>query len=247
MKNTLIKIFLILLSFIVINITTISQCNAQIGVITYTASTCGSSCTTVSVNTTSATLIVIGITAGATISAPTDSKSNTWTLVRTEQANASGARQRVYYCYPCTVGTNHAFTSPSGVTNIHVLAVSGTRTATDPLDQQNGAGHDISSSIASGSITPSANGALVFYQFGGFNPGAAPSLTSGGSGMTLLRTVATGSSHSGGAWYEIQTTATVRNITGTSSSSPHATGIIVSFAVPDVAPTEDIKLLLSEW
>lgn len=231
---------LVLLLLILLGACTSPVIHAQIGVISYTAATCGGGgCTTPAITTTGATGIWIGINGGPTgWTTPTDSKGNTWVLVRTEAANASGAKVGVWYCqHPCTVGISHTFTSPVSTSNIHVLALSGTRTASTPLDQQVGVHTDLSGSIASGNLTPSVNGCAVFYLFGGFNPGGLPSLTSGGGSFTLLRAVGTGTSHAGGAWYEIQTTATTRNVTGSSTSSPHATAIMVSIFPPAVAPT----------
>lgn len=211
---------------------------AQISVISYTAATCGTGgCTTPTVNTTSATSIIIGVNGGTSgWATPTDNKGSTWNLVRTETAIVSGAKIGVWYCDPCNVGTGHTFTTGVSTSNIHILALSGTRTSS-MLDQQVGVSTDLSGSIATGNMTPSVNDCAIFYIFGAFNPGTAPSLTSGGGTFSLIRTVATGTSHAGGAWYEIQTTATTRNVTGSSTSSPHATAIMVSIFPPSVAPT----------
>lgn len=198
--------------------------------------------TTGSITTTGADLIVIGINyqnlAVANIS---DSKGNTWTAVRTEQVSAFPsvvAACTLYYCSNPTVGTGHTFTTTCRFVNVFVLAVSGARTATTPLDQQNGAATG-AASVATGSITTSVSNCLVFTVFGAFNPGAAPTITSGGTGFTTPTgwSVPTATAEAGAAAYKIETTTATENVTWNSTGSPHATAIIASFMPPAVAST----------
>lgn len=194
--------------------------------------------TTVAVNTTGSNLIVIGINYTSSISPNiSDSKGNTYTLIQTQTATiAAGAACSLYYCSAPIVGSGHTFSTTSTFVNIFVLAVSGARTATTPLDQQNGAATSLTSSISTGAITPSVSGCLVFTVFGAFNPGAAPTITGGSVGFTIPTgwNIATSTSEAGAAAYKIETATPTENVKWSSTGSPHATAIIASFFPPAV-------------
>ena len=196
-------------------------------------------------NTTGADLIVVGINYhNSFIGGVSDSKGNTYTLIRTEAAGVGAyAACRLYYATGVTVGTGHTFSTTAGISNIFVLAVSGARTTSTPLDQQNGANTAVSASVATGSITTSVADCLVFTVYGGFNPGGAPSMTSGGSGFTVPSgwSIATSTSEAGAASYKIESGTASENVTWTSTSSPHSAAIIASFMPPAVAAS--VKLL----
>lgn len=243
MKNLLYKLLLILLPFTVINVVTIPiQCKAQIAFVSSTSSAFGvGGGTTGSINTTGADRIVIGVNGHASFwGGVSDNKGSTWNLVRTETAISNGAKAGTWYCDPCNVGTGHTFTTTAGVANIFVISVSGTRTASTPLDQQNGGANSSGGTQATGSITPTANGCLIFAVYGGFNPGASPTITSGGTGFSNIGAYTTSTSEAGRADYKIQTgSASSENVTYNSASSPHGAAIIISIFPPAAAVTTE--------
>lgn len=134
---------------------------------TQIASVSGASVTTASVDTTGANLIVLGLSAYAnadmTIS---DSKGNTWTaLTRYEGSYLGSFFSRLYYCLSPTVGSGHTFSAANnGTLQYAVLSVQAF-SGVDVYDSaENGATDSAGSATAlsTGSVTPSANGALVF-------------------------------------------------------------------------------------
>lgn len=195
--------------------------------------------TTGGVDTSGADLLVVGVNYHRSFVGATplsDSKGNTWTLIDTADSGL-GAICRLYYCTPGgNVGTGHTFSTTTGFSNIFALAFSGARTATTPFDQSN-KGSNNTASVATGSITPSVNDCVVVTVYGGFNPGAAPTMTSGGASFTVPTgfSIATSTSEAGAESYSIQTTATAVNVTWTSTSSVHSTAIIASFFPPAAA------------
>lgn len=211
-----------------------------IAVVNTKAGTFGSTWgTTGTVDTSGANLLVVGINYHRSFVGATplsDSKGNTWTLIDTSDTGL-GAICRLYYCTPGgNVGTGHTFSTTTGFSNIFAIAFSGARTASTPLDQQN-KGANNTASVATGSITPSANDCVVVTVYGGFNPGAAPTMTSGGGSFTVPTgfSIATSTSESGAESYSIQTTATAANVTWTSAGSVHSSAIIASFFAPAAA------------
>ena len=103
------------------------------------------------INTTGSDLIVIANAGGGSSATPTDSAGNTWISI---QASNSAW---IWYAHNVTTSSSHTFTidNPyyqSGV----VLAYSGSRTTSAPLDQSNsGSGYQ------PGSITPTTSGELI--------------------------------------------------------------------------------------
>jgi hypothetical protein len=92
--------------------------------------------TTSGIDTTGATLLVLGVSdftggPGVTIS---DSKGNTWTALTAFSNSAGAMRVRIYYAWNPSVGTGHTFTSAgTGVyTAIAASAFSGIETGSDP-------------------------------------------------------------------------------------------------------------------
>lgn len=207
----------------------------------------GAGGTTTSANTTGANLIVIGLSyqqsSGANIS---DNKGNTYISVST-QAILGGSAGVIYYCSNPTVGTGHTFTTTSHFCNIFMLAVSGARTLSTPSDQQNGASNAAGTSQASGNVTTSVSGELIFTLCGAFNPGAAPTITAGDTGFTIPSgwSVPTSTAEAGAAAYKIETGTATENITWTSTSTPNIVSLIATFMPPAVAsPNSPLFLVL---
>jgi hypothetical protein len=108
--------------------------------------------TSVPANTTGATLLVALMEGTATLSAPSDSHSNTWTPLTTY---GTSAFFKFYYVTTPTVGASHTFTNNSGGgTVLYVAAFSGInggfQTGTDA-----GSTTPSGATIQPGSITPS--------------------------------------------------------------------------------------------
>lgn len=192
------------------------------------------SATSASMNSTGATLIVIMCTYRTAQSYPTitDSKSNIWTRINNYDGgsgNVSGVA--AYYCSNPIVGTGHTFTETgANYGAISVFACSGTRTASTPLDQQNGQYiATLGATATPGSITPSANNCIVFSGVMNYN-GSAPTMP---SGYTAGFTWTTSTAYAGGAGYQIQTTATATNPSwGNMNAGANGAVNIVSFFEP---------------
>lgn len=167
-----------------------------------------------SIDTTGASLLVIAVAYGGTITV-SDSKSNTWTAL-TEYAN-SGQKQRIYYAANPTVGAGHTFTvSGTGVVAAFAASSWSGVDTTSPFDVGSGASGATlvtGAGMGSASLTPAANGALVLDTC---SHAVAVSGVAGANGFTLLDAVAfsSGVNYGLGASYVIQTTAaTVSNAT----------------------------------
>lgn len=118
--------------------------------------------TTVAIDTSTATLIVIGVTENSSIPAVvSDSKGNTWVAL-TRQASSNGA-SRQYYCLTPIVGTGHTFSATAGGCSaaISVIALSGAAVSSTFV-QENGIFTNGSPSSQSRGLSSSASdGAIV--------------------------------------------------------------------------------------
>jgi hypothetical protein len=157
-----------------------------------------------------------------------DSKGNDWTPL-TDYVAATTYHGRIYYAKNATVGSGHTFTV-SGTGNYPgfvVLAFSGSD-LTAPFDQENGAVSSSATSLATGSVTPSADNALLVALLG-FDPDA----TSFGidSSFTLgpLRARVGGSVIGCQSAYKIQTSAGAESPTFSWSGSVAAAAVIATF------------------
>src|SRR5580765_7474142 len=114
-----------------------------------------SGATTAAIDTTGANLLVISASwVGFGSDSVSDSKGNTWVPLT---QHASGTKKhQFFYCLTPTVGTGHTFTvSGGGFPAAIVYAFSGAAS----YHAENG--NAVFSPGASGTVTPSANGALV--------------------------------------------------------------------------------------
>lgn len=127
----------------------------------------GNTVTTPSIDTTGATLLVLGFTfytGGSATNPPTvtDSKSNVWTplVVSSVAANMGSI---LYYSTNPVVGSGHTFTetASNSFPSIAILAVSG-GLSPNVFDQQNGNNNNGGgSSITTQNVTPSADNELL--------------------------------------------------------------------------------------
>ena len=189
------------------------------------ASTDANTATTSAIDTTGATLLVMAV--GNFSSAPThsDSKGNIWV-----SAGSSGSNPLVtmWYVKNPTVGAGHTFTcsSTGNAPVIMVLAFSGTDTTAD-VDQTNSANGSGVTSLATGSVTPSANNEVVVTMMA-HNDSTAPTIDSGFTLADGIRN-SVSLSYGGGSAYLIQTTATAENPTWSVTNSTNITTVIATF------------------
>jgi hypothetical protein len=127
----------------------------------------GSNVTTAAIDTSGATLLVMGLGSwGAQPEASvSDSKGNTW--VPLDQAQVIGHRRvRLFYATNVSVGSGHTFTAAgtSSLPCIGVYALAGAH-ASAPFDQQNSAGSGGVTSLQTGSVTPSEDDEIIMSAF----------------------------------------------------------------------------------
>jgi len=156
----------LLVSTLTVYAASVLSCPAAFGAIALVANaTAGSSnttsVTTAAIDTTGASLLVAGVSnyTGGTL---TDSMSNTWTLL-TGSVGGVDCRMNFYYAKNATVGVGHTFTFSNGTATypaISVTAWSGADPA-NPFDVQSRAvASGLTSSIATGTITPGSTNEL---------------------------------------------------------------------------------------
>jgi len=183
-----------------------------------------STVTSGAVDTTGATLIVVGLAldSGGTISL-SDSKGNSWTALGSTTQGAT--KCILYYSVPTSTGSAHTFTN-GGAFNfctIFVNVFSGGK-LTNVFDQQNGAGAT-ATTVATGSVTPTENNEVVVTALA-LSGAALPTSIDGGFTKTDSQEFGGGNNYGGSIAYLIQTTATAANPTWTrTNSNPMATRI----------------------
>lgn len=218
---------------------------AQIAVVTsYSVAVGASGGSTGSGNTTGANLLIAVLgyfkSSGPNIS---DSKSNSWTLVNKYEDATSNAGVAIYYSWgSVSVGSSHTFSTTSHFATFFVIAVSGARTATNPLDQFNGTATSTATSpFNPGSITPSVSGTIVVS--GVFQNAADPAPTSP-SGYTLIGAYAVGTSYPGGGAYKILSGSGSENPGFGVTAGDNGAAIVANFMPPAVAPTTNARFFL---
>lgn len=190
----------------------------------------GGGITTSAIDTTGADFIVLGCLQYSTHSAPTDNKSNTW-IELTLHGDGASTNNWIAYCQNPTVGSGHTFTLGPQYACIAVAAFSGSKAT--PFDVENGAG-GTSTTLSTGSITPSENNELLIFTDGNLNSTNGPQTVSVG---TLLDQLNRPTGPAIALAYEIQTTATARNPTFSwGGASVLVAGSIASFKAA-AAPT----------
>lgn len=190
-----------------------------------------------SIDTTGASLLVMGLAGFQPVNAYTisDSKSNTWTPLTLKATGAANeARTQLFYVANPTVGTGHTFTwayAGYGNATAAVIAFSGAATAS-PFDLENGfAINSEVSTIQPGSITPSENNEVVVVM-GGFPNDMTSGTGAIDGGFTIAHQQNFGGSNVVGGLmaYLIQTTAAAANptITAPTGTDPMS-AVIASF------------------
>lgn len=144
----------------------------------------GSFAQTSAIDTTGANLLVI-VTAGSGASVG-DSKSNTWTGLTSTSIDGYGYL-RVWYCLSPTVGTGHTFSVVGNYVSLCAAAYSGV----DAYDQESTNNGSSAGTGTPGSVTPSANGALIVW--GGAAGSGSPTIASITTGTVEQNTTGTNS------------------------------------------------------
>lgn len=159
---------------------------------------------------------------------PGGGSANTWTP-HTAQ-NSTNARIQISHVTNPTVNASHTFATLTGSSAFPALSEQtflGVDTSS-PFDGENGANTGGATSLATGNVTPSANGAVLFACLA---IGVVDTPTMGGSGWSAPIGTAFNSGHSFGVWcsYKIQTTATAEQATFNWSTSTDAATSIAAF------------------
>jgi hypothetical protein len=141
-----------------------------------------------------------------------DSKSNTWTLIRTQADVAGGGLVTTDHyrsATPATVGSGHTFSLSGGTfAAIAVTAFAGGATSAID-DQENSTGGGAGTTISTGSITPTVDNTIVITTIV-TSDGADPDTINGG--FTIAVHLSSGGANFGaGIAYLVQTTATAAN------------------------------------
>ncbi len=189
--------------------------------------------TTDAIDTSTADLIIIGISDYGGITdpgcTPSDSKSNMWTGITAYTSVGGGSRTKIWYSRATSVGSGHTFTCAATSTYvvITVLAVSGS--AASPLDQENGDHLNGSNDVQPGPITPTLDNELVVTVFCNDSVSITVPAPSGYTitdqvDMLALNRV------EGAMAYQIQTTATATDPTWEGNANDEAAAI-ASFKV----------------
>ncbi len=169
--------------------------------------------TTSNIDTTGATLLVVGICSfGTDPTTISDSNSNTWNAL-TIFTTGGGQRVRLFYALNPIVGSGHSFTfsATGSAAVILVSAFSGADT-TSPFDSENGSG----SSPTPGAVSPSEDNELIVTIVCDLSSAATID-----SGFTVTDSVAfiPGTALQGGMAYLIQTAAASANPTWNDGSA----------------------------
>lgn len=199
---------------------------------TFAGSTNGA--TSPAIDTTGATLLVVGVSYLQSAAAPTisDSKGNTWTAL-TQRVGGNVHNSRLYYCENPTVGTGHTFTMTGTGSKalFGVQAFSGTKNAA-VFDAENGGTSGVAlTSKATGSVTPAANNSVLVALLGlDLNIANVPAID---SGFTITDKQAPNAGSTGeigfGMAYLIQGTAAAINPTWSWSANDYPTVHLAAF------------------
>ncbi len=186
--------------------------------------------TTSSATTTGANLIVVHV-AWFSLSTPTavvsDSKGNTWSPLTASVSDATWSSQ-FFYCSSPTVGSGHTFTATAASASAVVTFQAWSNMSTSSVfDQQNGGTGVGTSSVATGSITPSQANTVVIV---GYVANNSRTFSSFSDGTYTSSDTETGTGTGlGGMGYKVFTAASAQNITVNFSGNSTNAAVIASF------------------
>lgn len=197
-----------------------------------TGSGTANSITTSSIDTTGASLIVVGMSRDDSTQ-PTglsDNKNNQWTHIITVVQGAT--RSSLFYTKATNVGAGHTFTNDriSNFCTLYVGAFSGEAGEYPFLVDKTAANNISSTTLSTGSITPTYNNELIVTHLGISGAGTPISID---SGFTEIGEIDfnTGVYYGGSMAYIIQTTASAVNPTWTRTNSNPMATTMASFAL----------------
>jgi hypothetical protein len=146
-----------------------SQATVQL-VASVNATAAGAGLTTPAINTTGASFIIASVNKFAS-SAPvpdfSDSKGNTWHPITWTHSQDNG-KPLFYYAYNATVGSGHTFSTTASDAAVNVMAFSGVKSSSDPLESGNDSVDTQGTNLyqADAAITPASAGDLVVTALG---------------------------------------------------------------------------------
>jgi hypothetical protein len=192
-----------------------------------------SSVTTSSIDTTGATLLVVGINRDASTNAfnLSDNKGNSFIFLN--QVDQGVARCALFYSIPTSVGSGHTFTNTgtNNFSSLFVLAFSGDRDQKiiDAVVKSNAS----STTVSPGSITPTLNDSLLVTGLSISGAGTPISIDSSFTETNELD-FSSGNYYGGAMAYKIQTTGSAETPTWTRTNSNPMASVMVSFRLsPD--------------
>lgn len=170
-----------------------------------------STATSSAINTTGATLIVIGVSASGTTLADlnivSDSAGNSWVLCGATAATSQGLT--IWYCVSPATSASHTFSATLGTApGIAVMAFSGT--CPKPAKWVRAYSSSSVTTCQPGTLTPATDNSLIVNVAGLF---AGTSITINGGYTAITRDFVGGVSLAVGMAYLIQATATASNPT----------------------------------
>lgn len=177
--------------------------------------------TTSAINSTGATLIVVGFGWYGPSGEPTlsDSQGNTWSNLTSSNFN-SAQTSRLKYCINPSTSASHTFTS-TGTNTYNGMTVAAFSGITAYDSRENGLGKDSSTSNATGSVTPTADNALLVTHLSLAGNAQTPTIDNSFSIATHLGGVS-GTNYGADLAYLVLATAAAKNPTwgwGTSAVS----------------------------
>lgn len=196
-----------------------------------TGTTAGSSdansVTTSSINSSGATLIVVGVAInGNSPTAPTDNQGNTYTQAITVSSGI--ARSAIYYCVNPTTNSSHTF-SYSQFNTTPTLFVNVFDGGTSTVDVTNSTNNTVSTTIQPGSVTPTSDGQLFVTVLSNFVAIADTYSINSSFTITQRREVANPNAQDGAIAYKIQTTGGAENPTWSHSNTTTNGACIATF------------------
>lgn len=182
--------------------------------------------TTPGIDTTGATLIVIGLTQlnAVTFSTISDSNSNTWTPL-TAQIGASQPYSQLFYCISPIVGPGHTFTATGGAFIVGSIMVQAWKGGTGTFDVQSGA-TGFGTTLQTGSVTPSVNNSLIVTALSVDNSPTSIDSVSGGFAISDSSIAQT---PGGMAWFVQGTAAAINPTWSWTSAGSDAAATIATF------------------
>lgn len=203
-----------------------------------------------SINSTGANLIVVlGVNYDG-VARPTlsDSKGNSWSEGITRARTGSDQEVTVFYCIPTSTGAAHTFSFGGTDTyaSVFVQAYSGAASSSVyDTDRDSSAVTGSATTLAAGSVTPSADNYLVVFGLG-LATTSTLSLDSPGTISNQLAWTS-GQAYGGGMGYNIQTTPTPVNPAWSfSGGGTSMVAVAACFKVAVGGATRPVKMA-GEW